>query len=603
VISDEYDRIHKEEEDYPYNGETDFLSPTRKMKTSGSPRGGGSRTLSSLIPARTSRQSSLSSNEELSEDYSLVVVRNKSIEYLDGNYAEINSPPNPKKSKKLIKIKKKVRKNSSLSSDDTLKIESIRDDIDNGNSNGNTSISNNVNASLNGHQHTDIQVTDIQVTNNLNTITTADTNIDILIVNTNIQINDFKGVNGYTNNVEDNDISNSKPIGVDAEDVDVYTSNLPVVGFLDIDVYESKAAVVEMLDMDVFEYCDVSKEIGVKSSSVGDCSDDDDCDGRNIDDNNYHTHKNDDKNGNNDGVNIIHNGNGYNGINGINDTMKIIQINVENDENLSNDILSAVSSLESLHLTPEPGSKVDPALESLPHTRKSGSEIDPSLEYLLQAREPCSDPTLESLPLTLTDVDIYASKSPVVAFLDSEVPYSREPGSEGFVCLETAAIVIGVQEHAIADLEVHFEDDGKDDDGSGGDDEEEEDDRDEDDDDDDEDEFEGGVEGKEEEEEELLYREEGEDVGFFPRMRDEEEQSDESEENIIHIEPGTLVKVMRKKKWRSAIIKKQHRDGTYKVVYRDGSMESYVSLDRVAVPKGALLAATAADCLGKVDLC
>ncbi len=52
VSSDEYDRIHKEEEDYPYNGQTDFLSPTRKMKSSGSPRGGGLRTPSSLSPAR-----------------------------------------------------------------------------------------------------------------------------------------------------------------------------------------------------------------------------------------------------------------------------------------------------------------------------------------------------------------------------------------------------------------------------------------------------------------------------------------------------------------------------------------------------------------------
>jgi hypothetical protein len=74
-----------------------------------------------------------------------------------------------------------------------------------------------------------------------------------------------------------------------------------------------------------------------------------------------------------------------------------------------------------------------------------------------------------------------------------------------------------------------------------------------------------------------------------------EDDVSESEDEIIDIEPGTLVKVMRKKKWRSAIIKKQHRDGTYKVVYRDGSVESYVPFERLAVPRGALLAATAGE--------
>ena len=78
----------------------------------------------------------------------------------------------------------------------------------------------------------------------------------------------------------------------------------------------------------------------------------------------------------------------------------------------------------------------------------------------------------------------------------------------------------------------------------------------------------------------------------------QEDDVSESEDEIVDIEPGTLVKVMRKKKWRSAIIKKQHRDGTYKVVYRDGSVESYVPFERLAVPRGALLAATAGETSG-----
>ena len=68
---------------------------------------------------------------------------------------------------------------------------------------------------------------------------------------------------------------------------------------------------------------------------------------------------------------------------------------------------------------------------------------------------------------------------------------------------------------------------------------------------------------------------------------DDNNDEDNEDSSILRIEPGTLVKVLglRKKKWRSAVVKRQHRSavGLYKVMYRDGSVEAHVSNDRIAV--------------------
>ena len=67
---------------------------------------------------------------------------------------------------------------------------------------------------------------------------------------------------------------------------------------------------------------------------------------------------------------------------------------------------------------------------------------------------------------------------------------------------------------------------------------------------------------------------------------DNDNDNDDSS-SCLRIEPGTLVKVLglRKNKWRSAVVKRQHRSaiGLYKVMYRDGSVEAHVPNDRIAV--------------------
>jgi hypothetical protein len=46
---------------------------------------------------------------------------------------------------------------------------------------------------------------------------------------------------------------------------------------------------------------------------------------------------------------------------------------------------------------------------------------------------------------------------------------------------------------------------------------------------------------------------------------------------------GMAIKVLRRKKYRSATIVKEHSDGTYKIKYRDGSFETHVPIERMAI--------------------
>lgn len=55
-----------------------------------------------------------------------------------------------------------------------------------------------------------------------------------------------------------------------------------------------------------------------------------------------------------------------------------------------------------------------------------------------------------------------------------------------------------------------------------------------------------------------------------------------------------MVKVLRDGKWKSCIIRRQHRDGTFKVCFRDGSTESHVPTARMALSKAVFSFASAA---------
>jgi hypothetical protein len=456
LISSEYDKNHSNEEVY-HNGNTDFLSPTGKIKTPRSPRGvgftgllsprgvGSTGPLSSLVVAktRTSRQSSFSSNEELSDDYSLVVLKEDDDTFLNNNYESINSPVKNQKSKKMTKIKKtKVRKNSSSSvnsedadSSDVQIVWSMgnakivnKNNIGSSNCNSNNVDSDNL--SSNGHKNGEIK--HIGIDNFSDTDNKNSTKIDIKSSSELSAAVEVTADNIYLRNKTD--------IGLVVGSIVIEEDNQPVI--------------------------DVSTDYPC-------LSDDDDCDRKDIHiESTCHTHINEDQNNNDDNINTRHNG--YNGINDVKNTENMTEINIKYQVS-RNDFFSAIST----------------------------GDVDPT--------------PLESLPKSYR-------------FEDSTY-------------LEIAASVIDVKENGMADLD---DDDVEEDDDDDADDEEDGD----------------------EDEEELLYREEGEEEGFLPRIRDEEEESDDSEENIIHIEPGTLVKVMRKKKWRSAIIKKQHRDGTYKVRIR-----------------------------------
>ena len=46
---------------------------------------------------------------------------------------------------------------------------------------------------------------------------------------------------------------------------------------------------------------------------------------------------------------------------------------------------------------------------------------------------------------------------------------------------------------------------------------------------------------------------------------------------------GTPVKVLRDDTWRSAVLRRMHRDGSFKVTFRDGSTEERIPVDRIAV--------------------
>eukprot|EP01034_Spumella_vulgaris_P038904 gene38904-48039_t len=57
------------------------------------------------------------------------------------------------------------------------------------------------------------------------------------------------------------------------------------------------------------------------------------------------------------------------------------------------------------------------------------------------------------------------------------------------------------------------------------------------------------------------------------------------------LEPGSIVKVKQlcDDKYRSAVVTRRHKDGSFKVMYRDESTEARVAFDRMAVTSGSLL--------------
>jgi hypothetical protein len=55
---------------------------------------------------------------------------------------------------------------------------------------------------------------------------------------------------------------------------------------------------------------------------------------------------------------------------------------------------------------------------------------------------------------------------------------------------------------------------------------------------------------------------------------------------------GTPLKVLRNERWRSASMRRMHRDGSFKVAYRDGSTESRVSIERIAMTADTVKALT-----------
>jgi hypothetical protein len=55
------------------------------------------------------------------------------------------------------------------------------------------------------------------------------------------------------------------------------------------------------------------------------------------------------------------------------------------------------------------------------------------------------------------------------------------------------------------------------------------------------------------------------------------------------LESGSVIKVLKTDsgKWKTAMIKRRHKDNTFKVIFKDGSEESHVSISRLAIVSGA----------------
>eukprot|EP01038_Epipyxis_sp_PR26KG_P007903 gene7903-10728_t len=64
---------------------------------------------------------------------------------------------------------------------------------------------------------------------------------------------------------------------------------------------------------------------------------------------------------------------------------------------------------------------------------------------------------------------------------------------------------------------------------------------------------------------------------------DIEDEDDEDNEEKFVIEVGTIIKVLRKNKWKTAVVRRAHQDGTFKVLFRDGTTESHVPITRMAI--------------------
>jgi hypothetical protein len=64
---------------------------------------------------------------------------------------------------------------------------------------------------------------------------------------------------------------------------------------------------------------------------------------------------------------------------------------------------------------------------------------------------------------------------------------------------------------------------------------------------------------------------------------DEEGDVADEDEEYVYIEPGSKVKVYKKGSWRSAVVKRIHKEGTFKVIFADGTSESHVTVDRIGI--------------------
>jgi hypothetical protein len=59
---------------------------------------------------------------------------------------------------------------------------------------------------------------------------------------------------------------------------------------------------------------------------------------------------------------------------------------------------------------------------------------------------------------------------------------------------------------------------------------------------------------------------------------------------LFVLQVGEIFKVFRpeESRWRTAIIKRIHKDGTFKVIYRDGTTEGHIPAKRIAIPSSRL---------------
>eukprot|EP01036_Dinobryon_divergens_P022130 gene22130-30366_t len=87
----------------------------------------------------------------------------------------------------------------------------------------------------------------------------------------------------------------------------------------------------------------------------------------------------------------------------------------------------------------------------------------------------------------------------------------------------------------------------------------------------------------------------GEDFTEIMEARSAESDATTEKAAGLVLEAGAIVKVIRDGRWRSCVIRRTHKDGTFKVCFRDGTTESRVPISRMALSKSALSFAAASE--------